>query len=328
MKRIIILPLLLIPLLFSSCDLFFEDVASERRINLVTIALSYDGTEVSSLDGTLNDGEAVREQFEYISEMRSIPINSYSFFQSDIGYQVKVRERTFPGDPFTYQEMLSERTFKTKIVNILSSLCAASREGDLTIIYYAGHGVALKATDSDSMASLKGAMVVGDITFPSIGDWRTESENLGSILTLGELKKACQGFSGNVLIVLDSCYSGAVIHDDPNISEVFDFASAFSNLFTLEKAEGHNIWELSASREDELSYETQSLYPYPHGKFTASFLSTLGYVFAEDEEYCGLPKLNMITLAEICLRAQADVTDSAQNPDMSQGVQDLVLFEF
>lgn len=86
-------------------------------------------------------------------------------------------------------------------VQMLSTLPAhlgAAGDHDVSLFYYSGHGFGLSTEpETDALRNLQGGLVGVD----------------AEVVKFSELRDALNGVNGRVIIILDSCYSGAAISD-------------------------------------------------------------------------------------------------------------------
>lgn len=88
---------------------------------------------------------------------------------------------------------------KARIVGGISAFFADADENDVSIVYLCSHGHNDKSSYTDYRMSLKG--------------YDSNKNNPKYYLTSDEIFDSVQGISGNVVLILDSCYSGTFIND-------------------------------------------------------------------------------------------------------------------
>ena len=88
---------------------------------------------------------------------------------------------------------------KAKIQSGISGFFADADDDDVSIVYLCSHGHNNKSSYSDYRLSLKG--------------YDSNKNNPKYYLTSGEIFDCVQGIRGNVILILDSCYSGTFIND-------------------------------------------------------------------------------------------------------------------
>lgn len=322
--RKIIAAVIFASLALCSCDLG-QNTPGGKTVVLVSVALDYKGTNVSGLEGPPNDQRAISRQFAHLAKTEGCAFTAVSFTAED-GVWSRFEERwspLFPDENPSYWNEIGSSSMKAEIAGEIESWGERLDEDDIFVFYYAGHGA---DTSEERHASLTGAMVVGDITFPSIGDWRDQDSNMRSLITLPELKAAVADLPCPKLLILDSCYSGAMIGDNPNLAPAEDILENLANLrYKGDKGNG-NLFMMAASRADERSWEDDEA-GITHGKFTLALAEAMGYkIHADGVEGPGLPSDCYISLTRLISALEgADVT-SWQTPGIGESLSDLVLF--
>ncbi len=317
--------LLLILLILSSCELATSDKTTKRTVYLVSVGLDYENTNISNLEGTLNDQNAIISEFGYLSKEENSAFLSCKLTQNSTG--CTYIEESYPriGDTYRYKEKILGG-MKKKLLSVLEMVAERAEKNDLVIFYYAGHGVGVKKEETD-IQYLNGALVLGDLEFPDIGDWRKLPQNQSELMDITELRKQLSNIEGQVVIIMDSCYSGTVVRDDTTLAPLNNIGKAFSLIFTSGETTKRRIWEIAAAREDEKSYESSENGMLCHGKFTYSILKAMGYNFSDGSyESPGRPENGKISLANLYSAAKSSLEDETQNPDHSQTIRDLILF--
>ena len=134
---------------------------------------------------------------------------------------------------------------------------------------------------------------------------------------------------GEKIIILDSCFSGSMVKDDPAITGTGDIVGAFSSLFSRGSSGNGSTYILSGARADQESFEDSSR-GRAHGRFTASLLDALGYRFTDaEEERAGMPSGKKITVSYLYDRLSDDsLLVKDQNPVMNEFYIDVILFSF
>lgn len=139
---------------------------------------------------------------------------------------------------------------KSSILSGISGFFAGTDENDVSIVYLCSHGHNDKNSYSNYRLSLKG--------------YDSHKNNPKYYLTAREIFDSVQGINGNVVLILDSCYSGTFIND----------------MKSRLKAEGGRIAVLTAASNTRATY-----YNNKHKAvdfFTFFLLQGLGYNEKED----------------------------------------------
>ena len=311
-----LLIILLIIISITSCSL--DTKASNSNVYLITLALNYEEMNVSTLYGTLNDQNAIISQFEYLSKAEKRNFYSHQFTQQ--GSNVFYRYTTTPtrGDAVEIVKELDTRSLKTEIKEVFKKL--NTKKDDLVIFFYAGHG--LGSTQKEKV----GALILGDINTTASGS--NEFKNF--TYYLDDLRFDFSSITGNKLLIIDSCHSGAIVKDD-QINDVFDISNSFSELFSNKKVNNDLTWELTGCTADKLSYESEETDNLKaHGRFAKVLLDYLGYKFYVDQvEGPGLPERKYLSVAEAWSYTKKALEKfGRQTPIIDKTERDLVLFMF
>lgn len=315
--------IILIISMLSSCSMHAPQ--AERRVNLITVALDYQGQGVEPLSGTLNDRQALEAQIRFLCESEGTELRSISFVQEGDSWSVREIVKR-PGEAQSVtRQTLSGDSFKESIVAQLEALSSQRRETDLNIFYYAGHGVDALEEESEFLY-LRGALVLGKVNLKIKPEWRADSSNLKQLMPVEELHELMAVLPGRNVIIMDSCYSGMVVSSDSAVSELGDISGAFTS-FSLTGGGGREVFELSASRKDELSYESKENTEVFHGRFSKALVEALGYVFHDENgEYPALPLEQVITLGGVYEKCRKALSSARQTPQSTRAVEDIVLF--
>ena len=307
-----ILIILLVISLLSSCSMP-EGVKSD--VYLISVALDYEGMGVSPLHGTGNDQSAVISQVSYLSEAEGRNFSSYQFTQKGDSCYLKYETVPLLGDSVQNITKLNRNSIKSSVTELLRTL--DTRDSDLIVFYYGGHGLSSKGTQDH------GALVLGDIR--SAGATADGDRQL--IYTLDDLRYDLSFVNGNKVIILDSCFSGSGCRDDET-PQAGDIAGAFSLLFSSKETRNDLIWEINASSADRPSYEKSETDDMKaHGRFTVELLKYLGYRFHADQtEGPGLPAKGVLSVYDAWDHTRKNLVKNNQSPTAGRSERDLVLF--
>ena len=89
MKKILMLILSI--LMLTGCELITPEDTSPRNIYLVSVALNYKSMpEIRNLECTLNDQEAICDEFQYIADECGYPLTSVVITQNGRNYTVRL----------------------------------------------------------------------------------------------------------------------------------------------------------------------------------------------------------------------------------------------
>lgn len=309
-------------ILLSSCELA-GPVSPMKTVHLVSVALDYSDTSLNSLEGTVNDQNAIVRQLEYLARKEGCRFDSVNYTQwgsawtrSTFVWDERIDERVTGTKPIGRHQM------KSLVLEELEAISQSAGPDDIMIFYYAGHG----ADSSEQDSPLNGALVVGDIHFPSIGSWQDEGSNLSSLITIFELRVALSGFDCPCLVILDSCYSGELVENMGSSERTADILQAIGDLFSGADDGNDGHYLMASSRSDELSFEDDR-HGFGHGLFSVSLLEALGYCFWDDGiEGTGLPDSPKVTVSAIWEKLAESGIQTNQNPQLNSYFVDLVLF--
>ena len=314
-------------IILSGCELIAEK-PQEKRIFMLSAGLDYKGTGASILNGTVNDQKAMISQMAYLAAKEKTSFHSVAI----TGENGSCSLSTYSKDATETEAVqtscrIGRDELKTVILEELDRLTGRIRPSDIFIFYYAGHGIECSDKGKEY---LNGALVLDYFdTLPAIGYWHDDSRNLQKIISLPELESALSMMKGEKIIILDSCFSGSMVKDDPAITGTGDIKGAFSSLFSRGSYGNGSTYILSGARADQESYEDSSR-GRVHGCFTASLLEALGYRFIDaEEERAGMPSEKKLTVSYLYDRLTDDrLLVKDQNPVMNEFYIDVILFSF
>ena len=163
---------------------------------------------------------------------------------------------------------------KATIIDQIRKTFAGATDSDVSLFYYSGHGV-----DAGGSGVNQGALVGVD----------------GNIITMRELAAELSKFRGRIIVILDSCHSGAAIGKSQNADDVLDafndeVIEAFSGYYleTENLESGAKSGELKQSKFIVITAAsiTQSSYDgsfdgsgYRQGAFTAALIKGMGFAY-------------------------------------------------
>lgn len=240
MKKILFISLILF--ILTSCELYYKQ--NPYKINLITIGLDYSHTDsnLDDLNKTLNDAQNVEEAFKFLSEKNNIEYTSKKYIQNDVASSI------YPS--------------KTNIVNALIDINNNSNKNTINIIYYSGHG------------SIDGSWILAGKT----NNIESEPYDINLALDIDDIYNLLKDTKANTVIISDSCYSGNFYKSSEYTIHEKDFTlkKSFEKLFS-EKSENENIYFISATEEDNSSWEPNNEDTSGHGYFTNALLTGLGW---------------------------------------------------
>ena len=163
---------------------------------------------------------------------------------------------------------------RTALLNKIDEMSAGTTASCVSVFYFSGHGV-----DADGNSTYQGALATID----------------GNCITFGELASALSKVKGRVIVILDSCHSGASIGKSAGGDdglEAFNNAAieAFSgyDLETEDLPKGAKSGELKTSKFIVITAASTSQSSwdgrydgsgYPQGAFTAALIKGMGFKY-------------------------------------------------
>lgn len=294
MRKLLLILSTLLLLLLSSCELFYPTV--DKDIYLVTVALSYRGTDIglanpkNILTGTLPDQKALRSQLKLLSEKAGYDFKEIAIIQDNGRVTVEG----------SFNDTFDNRNTKADLIKAFSIIRKNITEDDIFIFYYSGHG------------------------YPSDG---TMAFTYSSQMLPLELISEVSTISGKKLIIMDSCYSGNYVQDEEFVNS--SLKDAFSSILSSNKYMDEDIWVMAASQRIQRAWDSGE-----HGFFTKALLTLLGYdVETETAKNNTSGVISYLTLARK-IPSLMETTPGYEDYEMVQyplytsTTRDLILFDF
>lgn len=264
MKKIL-LSLVLFVLLFQGCELFVTEEPL-GSIHAIYVALNYHGTDVTYLEGTLNDGTELDACLESLCNRHRRTYRSYPLMQrgGELLERSKARLIYAYDDPSAYSSLPT----KNNVLEQIEALKPLLTEKDLTIFSFSGHGLeggslvlAPPSADNPTIFTLE----------------RNVKE--GVLLSVGELLSALSALPGKQLLILDSCYCGSFVKGSGSSVSLIEkdtfLEEAFATYFSLERY-NPSLFVLAATTGNNTSKEPRNT-GHIHGYFTEALLDGLGW---------------------------------------------------
>ncbi len=229
--------------------------------------------------------------------------------------------------PFTVNKLQNEK--KASIINAIRTTFADAWDNDISVFTYSGHGVQA----SDSSNPYHGALVPIDEDY----------------ITLKELAQELSKVRGRIVVILDSCHSGAAIALDGGASETDAFnqavIEAFSGYYLEDDAQegepGARMGEMRTSKFIVITAAGywQSSYDgkfdgsgYDQGAFTAALIKGMGCRYTSGK-YLGSMPADKNNDKKVTLKELYDyIVNQVRSWRLSQSAQyygpdDFVLFK-
>jgi len=104
-------------------------------------------------------------------------------------------------DGQTYHTVRKTNQTASEILSAIPTTFAGAKEGDVSLFYFSGHGVADTSNYSGSLCGVNADITMNDIVAPS------------------QLRDALNSVAGTVIVLLDSCGSGGYIYSKGTVPE-------------------------------------------------------------------------------------------------------------
>lgn len=241
-KGILLLVALLLFFLLSSCELFSQE-PPVGTLYFINVGLDYENNldpKISKLTGPINDAKEISYALQNLASSTSRPSQGYLMIQE--GSDSNILDPLYPT--------------KENIEAKLAALAAITHEEDLTILTYSGHGE--KETGKLLLA--------------------INSSNVAELLSSEELLSWMAQIKGKKLLILDSCFSGMFVPENPSSTNTILNSSIkrfFDTYYSSSQYKKPDLFVLTASTHTD-SYEKKFNTHY-HGIFTYALLEGLGW---------------------------------------------------
>ena len=285
--------------LLLGCELM-SDPPEEGKTHHLAIALSYDGTNVNSLNGTLPDAIELEKAFTAL------------FAGKEHTSTLMLQDGS---------DSLSDSFLPTKahVIEQIESLSDAMDEQDILIISYSGHG------DVDgSLVLYRSSGVILDTDEEPFAD---------SLLSVRELYESLESCKGSVLLLIDSCYAGNFVQESETSYSLIERNAYLQEIYDQYFTEGsytRPVFVLAATTYDNYAHETDYDDPPIHGEFTRPLLEALGW----DEENQILRNVDQIISVDYLyqyvyyhqdIALSGNYPEDYQHPTITGGPLDLIL---
>jgi len=285
MKRLRVALTFLLLLSIMSCDIFSSGDVGKSRLTLISYGAGYENLELSKLPACLYDIADIHSAFKARAAQSGMSFR---------GTMISDKSTGVTGDD-DFTVTVSQDFTKDDFKKTIEGFKESSSEDDLTVFYYSGHGLGIDDT------YYYGSLILCPPSTATVLD--------NYLVTSSDLVEMLTGFKGEVLVLLDSCYSGVFITD--SIYGDDDSPDAVSRFFSGVDGDDSNLWFITASTEEETSLagKTNSL-------FTA----------------CLLPSIKgsgTLTYSELYERTKArvdNVESSTQTTSVRPSLKDLIIF--
>lgn len=321
----LILLLLISTLALTSCELFW-DKPIEGDVYAIMVALDYqNNSNLNNLDGTIPDAEELFYALTSVTAKADRQFHGYKFLQEGAGSYSSSTTHDIGGT------LISDYPSITNIEDAIAQLATVTKDEDLILFTYSGHG---GADGTIALAPMNSGVT-------------------GYIYLTTTLLTRLSAVKGKKLVILDSCYSGIPIPESSSsLSLVYEnsIGDWFNQYWSSADYTIPDIFLLTAAADTE-SWET-GVAGHSHGDFTLALLKGLGW---PDDPHPAYSENSTINLAALPLpparRASVLTIDSlytyikdhqtnptrstfywprtnVQHPMTNGGAMDMVLFRF
>lgn len=283
-------------------------------------------TKNSSFNGSWS--EAVSVEVPAAAAYRALLIGEEAYTETLKGpaNDVEAVSNTLSGlTPMNWTINSQVNATKHEVVSFVNLAFKDATENDVSLFFYSGHGV------TDSGTQYSGALMTVDYDY----------------ILLSDLAEMLSAVPGKVIVILDSCGSGAAVYSSQSINSIgigdesssFDpqkfneeAISAFSNLASVQNKSGefrnskYYVLTASAYGEDSKSVMTNNIWG---GALTRGFVASAGYDFNTKTWLSSMNgdanHDNIVTLNE-CYIYCADYASGYQNVQVYPENSDFKLF--
>jgi len=280
MKRLRVALTFLLLLSIMSCDIFSSGDVGKSRLTLISYGAGYENSALPKLPACLYDIADIHSAFKARAAQSGMSFR---------GTMISDKSTGVTGDD-DFTVTVSQDFTKDDFKKTIEGFKESSSEDDLTVFYYSGHGL-----------GIYGSLILCPPSTATVVD--------NYLVTSSDLVEMLSGFKGEVLVLLDSCYSGVFITD--SIYGDDDFPDAVSRFFSGVDGDDSNLWFITASTEEETSLAGKN-----NSLFTA----------------CLLPSIKgsgTLTYSELYERTKArvdNVESSTQTTSVRPSLKDLIIF--
>ena len=323
-----------VAIILTSCD---ADIAAKRQIYLISVTSDYRDQTSAVLNTTNHDQYGLVRQILTLDDTASatlfLSFSGYRYILSNtkssyiLPDEENITKTALDVLPHRMQNWNSR-----DVLNAIEEITEKAGENDLIIFQYSGHG-----------AEKTGEMI---LSFEAQGNAVTITDSISS----SEILNAFSASKALTLLIMDSCYSGSYIKEnviaDGNVFkndnnkeyltsvDYFEgIGRAFSILRSSEKRMNPNIYVLSASSEEQTSWDcdpniykigTKSYEKF--GGFTFYLLKALGYDPIEDEPHIKGSRITLYSLYEDIWNSMKGYHKSEATPLVTLSPLDIILF--
>ena len=319
-KSILLILFAIILISLCSCELSMEK-PKQGKVHILVYGNDYRYMPSGRLNDTVNDAVNVGMALSKLCEKQQVSYSAKYIYGMDNSYDAEVS--SLPNSEISHN--LTYAYLIESMKNLTTGENAA-KEGDLTFIFFSGHGFS-DYPDKKNMAEY-GADTASKGYFLTR---KAESSEESIRVPVSVLIEKINAIPGAKVVFSDFCFSGTFVQAGYVSVTGNEYNSMdATKLFGLrsEICESSSSFYLSASRYYEKSWE-QVPSVGTHGYFTKALLDAFGW--DEDSRTIktgGAYKNGRITFLDVANYTANNDNESRQNPMFSGGSNDIILFSF
>ena len=319
-KSIVLLLFAIILISLCSCELSMEK-PKQGKVHILVYGNDYRYMPSGHLNDTVNDAVQVGMALSKLCEKQQVSYSAKYIYGMDNSYDAEVS--SLPNSVISHN--LTYDYLMESMENLTTGKNAAN-EGDLTFIFFSGHGFS-DYPDKKYMAEY-GADISSKGYFLTR---KAELSNESIRVQISVLIEKINAIPGAKVVFSDFCFSGAFVQAGYVSVTGNEYSSMdATELFGLRSkiCESSSSFYLSASRYYEKSWEQVSSVGN-HGYFTKALLDAFGWdESSRTIKTGGAYKDGRITFLDVANYTMNNDNESRQNPMYSGGSNDIILFSF
>ncbi|WP_319758388.1 caspase family protein [uncultured Sphaerochaeta sp.] len=298
--KIQLLILLLLTLLLG-CELITPSPA-EGKTHHLAIALSYDGTDVNNLHGTLPDAIELEKAFTAL----------------------------FAGKEHTSTLMLQDGSddlndpllpTRQQVLDTIEALSDSMNEQDILIISYSGHGM---EDGSLVLYPPRSSGLILDSNNDPFDD---------SLLSVEDLYDKLKECKGSILLLVDSCYAGNFVQESETSLSIIEKNAYLTEMYDQYFTRGEYtrpVYVIAATTYDNTAKEPPFVGVPTHGYFSKAILDGLGWdiedqVLRDVEQRISVDYLYQYVYYHQDYPLSGNYPEDFQHPTITGGPLDLIL---
>ncbi len=308
MRRALFLLFAVCLMILCSCELSMQAPKS-GKVHILVYGNDYGYDPPNRLRATVNDAVQVGRALSKLCEKAGLIYDATFIFGIDSSLESSI------DTPHTYIDDISDES----LIDELELLSTVSEPGDMTFIYFSGHG-------SSSFKWKTVPYGTDTATLSYLWTRASSGSEPNSSVSIASLADLIDRIPGSKVVFSDFCYSGAFVQADYVSVTGSEYSSMdAANLFRYRSYinESSSSFYLSAARYNEESHESGN-----HGHFTKALLRALGWNESSGTIYTGGAwRDGRVLFSDVAIYTTRNDNDR-QTPMYSGGSNDIILFSF